>query len=318
MRGAWKIGSLRGMLSGAGLPLLRSSLLVGSFASVSCFSTGLDSLAPLHDLTEGSREGTSATGGRDPEFEGPLRVLSLNLAHGRADGPHQLLQSAASRRATLSSVAELLQRERPHVVGLQEVDGPSFWSGGFCHLERLASLTGLRFGAHGEHVFSRWLRYGTGLLSSLRLRGSDSFTFDPSPPTFSKGFTFGTLALSPGREVDLVSVHLDFSRTAVRLRQVDQMVDVLARRGRPLIIMGDFNASWDDPDSAVRSLATRLELTAHEPQASPRRRGVRTFPASQRRLDWILISQSLSFEHYEVLADVVSDHLPIVADIRWR
>jgi hypothetical protein len=112
-----KIRSPRGKLGVSAWPLLLSSLLASSFAPAYS-SAGPDGLASLHDLTDRSRVGSSATGGPDPELQGPLRVLTLNLAHGRADGPHQLLQSAASRRATLRRVAELLQREGPHVVGL--------------------------------------------------------------------------------------------------------------------------------------------------------------------------------------------------------
>jgi endonuclease/exonuclease/phosphatase family metal-dependent hydrolase len=36
-----------------------------------------------------------------------------------------------------------------------------------------------------------------------------------------------------------------------------------------------------------------------------------------KRLDWILISQELSFVDYTVLPDVVSDHLAVLATIGW-
>ena len=65
-------------------------------------------------------------------------ILTLNVAHGRKDGPNQLWQSAAAIRANLDLVSRLLTKAAPDVVGLQEADGPSFWSGGFDHVEYLA------------------------------------------------------------------------------------------------------------------------------------------------------------------------------------
>ena len=241
---------------------------------------------------------------------GTLRVLSLNLAHGRADGRHQLLQTSRHREHTLSRIAALFERERPDVVGLQEADGPSFWSGGFCHVESLARRSGFAFATHGAHVERRGLSYGTGLLSQLELADALACTFDRSLPTPAKGFTVATARLDDTL-IDIVSVHLDFLRARVRARQVARMVEVLSPRRRPLVVMGDFNSGWHDERSAVQGLANALQLVAHAPDDRSH-----TFPTFGSRLDWILVSPQLAFERHQVLPDVVSDHLPVVADIR--
>src|SRR5258708_3463709 len=49
-----------------------------------------------------------------------LRVFSLNLAHGRRDGEHQVLQSRVAIRSHLDRVAAVLRREAPDLVALQE------------------------------------------------------------------------------------------------------------------------------------------------------------------------------------------------------
>lgn len=242
-----------------------------------------------------------------------MRVLSLNVAHGRAEGRHQLLQSSSHRERTLSRIAALFEREQPDVVGLQEVDGPSFWSGGFCHVDTLARRSAFSFAVHGAHVERRGLRYGTGLLSRLELVDALACTFDRSLPTPAKGFTVATVRIDERAVVDVASVHLDFLRAKVRDRQVARMIEVLGPRRRPLVVMGDFNAEWHDERSAVQRLADALGLAAHAPDAA-----VETFPAFGTRLDWILISSELTFERHEVLPDILSDHLPVVADIRLR
>lgn len=253
--------------------------------------------------------------GTSPSARGArsLRVLSLNVAHGRADRTHQLLQSSRHRERALSRIADLLTREQPDVVGLQEADGPSFWSGGFCHVESLARRGGFGFAAHGAHVHGPGLRYGTGLLSRLELSAAIACTFERSLPTPAKGFTVATVYVDEQLPLDVVSVHLDFLRADVRARQVARMIEVLRARSRPLVVMGDFNAQWHDDRSAVSSLAAALGLASHAPDAR-----VPTFPATGARLDWILVSPELAFERHEVLPDVVSDHLAVIADIRVR
>jgi endonuclease/exonuclease/phosphatase family metal-dependent hydrolase len=77
--------------------------------------------------------------------------------------------------------------------------------------------------------------------------------------------------------------------------------------------MGDFNAQWHEESSAVERLASALGLRTHAPNAH-----APTFPARKARLDWILVSPHLEFERHEVLDDVVSDHLPVIADLRVR
>ncbi len=242
-----------------------------------------------------------------------VRVLSLNVAHGRADTSHQLLQSSQHRRQTLLRIAELLEREGADIVGLQEADGPSLWSGGFCHVASLARAGRFSFAAHGMHVQGPGLRYGTALLSHLELGDAVACTFRRSPPTPAKGFTVAAVNIDTQTTVDVVSVHLDFLHADVRARQVRQMAQVLACRRRPLIVMGDLNADWRDDNSAVHRLAVTLGLVAHSPHA-----GAPTFPANGARLDWILASPEFVFEHHAVLPDVVSDHFPIVADLRLR
>ena len=248
-----------------------------------------------------------------PPREGVLKVLTLNVAHGRSDGRNQIFQKTKKIRSNLDTIAKLLVRVSPDVAALQEADGPSFWSGGFSHVEYLASNAGFKFSTHGLHVDGAKISYGTALLSSRLLKDTLSITFEPTPPTFSKGFLVSAIEWpgEPEMQVDVVTVHLDFSRRSARRKQVAQMIAELKPRKRRLIIMGDFNCDWKRANSALRILARKLDLVAHQPEATD----LITFPKRKTRLDWILISREFRFEKYEVLSDVVSDHRAVVAEI---
>ena len=243
-----------------------------------------------------------------------LRLLTVNLAHGRSDGVHQLLLKESEIRTNLEAVARVLVDIEPDVVAVQEADGESLWSGNFDHLAYLAKSSKLPFYVRGEHVSGLGLSYGTGVLSSVPLTNARSVTFAASPPTFPKGFVATTASMNgPAgpKAVDVVSIHLDFSRASVRRDQVERLIAHFNTRERPLIVLGDFNCEWEDVASPLKELAERLGLRSYRPEASD----LETFPLTNRRLDWIFVSSEFEFGSYEVVSDAVSDHRAVVAEV---
>jgi endonuclease/exonuclease/phosphatase family metal-dependent hydrolase len=245
-----------------------------------------------------------------------LKVMTLNVAHGRGDGPNQVLQKGKSIRENLDEIAAVLRREGLDMAAVQEADGPSVWSGKVDEVSYLAEKAGFAYSVHGEHVKGMKICYGTGLLSMPALREPLAITFDASPPTLSKGFVVATVDWpgEPNIKVDVVSVHLDFLRKSVRGSQVEDMIDKLSSRGRPMIVMGDFNSEWKSKKSAVRAVAEGLNLKAYQPGSAD----MDTFPLLRRRIDWILISDELEFVMYKVLPDVISDHYGVVCEVRMK
>ena len=246
----------------------------------------------------------------------PLRVASLNLAHGRRDSLNQILVSTSSTRNNLTDIATFLRDNRVDIAALQEADAPSRWSGNFNHVSFLARSAEYPFYVHASQAKIGVANYGTGVLSKLPINKAIELTFAASPPTVNKGFTLAELSWSPGESrvesitLDVISVHLDFSRRSVRLQQITELRAVLAGRTNPLIIMGDFNSE---------SLATELQ-----PTGEGATRYLHTWPGDNealatykgKRLDWIVISSELEFVSYDVSAEVLSDHSLVIADIQ--
>jgi endonuclease/exonuclease/phosphatase family metal-dependent hydrolase len=246
-----------------------------------------------------------------------LKVLMLNLAHGRKDGLNQLLKSEAAIRRNLEEIATVLDKHSADVVALQEADAPSLWSGGFDHVALLAEQAGYPFYESSNQANSWFFSYGTALLSRVALSGVVHHTFRPSPPTMNKGYTLAQLIWKRDSgepvAVDVVSVHLDFSRKSVREQQSAELAQALAVRGNPLIVMGDFNSDWSADEQVVRALAERAELHVYRPDADD----LPTYSGS-KRYDWILISRHLEFVSLEVLPEILSDHSAVMAEIRMR
>ena len=246
-----------------------------------------------------------------------VRVVTLNMAHGRKDGKNQMLLKGETIRSNLVELAALLDRAEADVIALQEADAESAWSGKFNHVDFLAENSVYGCSHHGVHASNRMYDFGTALLSRHPFQGSFVHSFQPSRPTTTKGFSVAGLEWNPGGSrpepllLKFVSIHLDFSRRSVRRSQIDEMVAVLSGIDGPMVLMGDFNTDWQTGDSSLKYLAEQLELSVFEPHAD----GLSTYGDKGARLDWILISAELEFSKYAVFPEVVSDHYAVAAEI---
>ena len=248
----------------------------------------------------------------------PLRVMTINVAHGRKDRFHQaLIIFRSTIRSHLDEIADLIRRESPDVVALQEADGSCWWSGRLDHVQYIADKADMPYCYRGTHMRLFFLSYGTAILSKLPLVGSNSVSFPSSWPTPPKGFVVSSVQWN-GTDVDVVSLHLDFLRTSVQREQVGMLVETLSKRKKPLIVMGDFNCDWGDDTqwSPIQMLCEQLQLKAYRPKDNA---GLESYESRnpRHRLDWILISATEGgFLEYFTVPEVVSDHLAILSDIR--
>jgi endonuclease/exonuclease/phosphatase family metal-dependent hydrolase len=244
-----------------------------------------------------------------------LRVLTLNASHGRKTAWNQMLVSKKRTYENLDLIASLLAESNADIVALQEADAPSRWSGKFDHVDYLRNKTEYRCSLTGGHADTWLYTFGTALLTKSRMSEVESVSFPASPPTTTKGFVKTSIAWDvQGRTVlvTIVSVHLDFSRKSVRDKQIGILVEELKDTESSLIVMGDLNSRWEQKRSHVQQLAQALELKAYEPQNDL----LGTYKKTDgKRLDWILVSHDLTFSRYEVLPDIVSDHLAVYTEL---
>jgi endonuclease/exonuclease/phosphatase family metal-dependent hydrolase len=275
----------------------------------SCATTQLHSTPPVH-YDQNSSIPYHADQHSD---EHGLRVMTLNVAHGRGTSFHQLLQHSAKIVKNLDRINELMNQAAPDIVAFQEIDAPSFWSGNFNHVGYLASHSMFTRSIQASHVNAMRLSYGTALISRQEMSNPQAVTFNPSLTLVPTGFVVSTISW-PGRDsidIDVVSVHLDFMSGWVRKKQADELIAVLRARNNHVIIMGDLNSGWLPQDSAAQYLVEKLGLKAYQPE----NRNLITFPLLGRRLDWVLISAGLEFSSYEVIGTDISDHRGVLAEL---
>lgn len=292
---------MRKLVSGRSIVLLTLILFVsGSKAA----RTG-----PLEVSLDGTPAAAPATG--------TVRLVTWNVAHGRADAFHQALLPRDAVERNLGQIAEVLRHERPDLVALQEADGPSAWSGNFDHVSHLAGQSGFDFSFRGDHNPFGLRRYdlsaGTALVSRFPLDETLSAAFAANWRD-TKGFVVATVEIpGSGREIDVVSLHLDFLNPRERKDQILALAAAVEERNRPLVVLGDMNCEAEDAVAAFRLFEEHLGVRPYRPELQEP-----TFPAARpaRRLDWILISDELEFGDYRTLEPRLSDHLGVLAEVR--
>jgi len=228
------------------------------------------------------------------------RVMTYNIRMG-FDG-HGVPHPAATAR-----VVEALDVD---VVALQEVGRGWTVNGGV----DLVAWLHWRFPSYhlvyGPMNGDLW---GNVILSRYEIRDSGSVRFLVRESQFQRGLTWA-LVSSPGGDLLIINAHLAHDSAADRLAQAQ---DILAFwRGRErTILLGDFNEGPDSPP--IR----RLLAAGFEDALAPHGLGTTfTFPSVQpsERLDYIFVSRDLRSAAGTIQTTTASDHLPVLADIRFR
>lgn len=268
-----------------------------------------------------------ATTGQSWAAGEPLRVMSFNIRYGTApDG-----DNAWPKRRDL--VFDMLRKESPHFIGLQEVLRfqldelrealPEFGEVG------VGRDDGKEAGEYAAILYDR---------RRLEVLEDGTFWFAAAPalagtPTW--GSTFPRICTwmhvrdkVTGREFYLYNLHWDHQSQESREKSADILLERVASRKQsdePVVVTGDFNADETNP-AYLRLLADqRLGLTDTFRKLHPAEKLVRTFHGFQGgteggKIDAVLVSPDWKVSAAEIVRTrrgnvFPSDHYPVTATI---
>jgi endonuclease/exonuclease/phosphatase family metal-dependent hydrolase len=222
----------------------------------------------------------------------------------------------------IGRVAEVIARERPDVVALQELDVGRARTGGVDQALAIAGELGMHVQFHPAFNIAEEL-YGDAILSTapIEVRHAGALPTSPSVRGLEpRGALWVAVELDDCR-LQIVNTHLGLVPHEQRAQ-----ADALMSRAwlghpdctDPAILVGDFNATAQH--STYRRISSRLA----DAQAAVRRAGrrIRTFPSRMPmlRIDHVFVSRSVkvtaAYAPRHALARVASDHLPLVVDFR--
>lgn len=252
-----------------------------------------------------------------------LRILTLNIAHGRGLSTYQGFHGSRGIERNLQKIARLLEREDADIVTMQEVDESSHWNRHIHLLDFLKAEVGYSHSClkiHNRRVGRLPLAYGNAVLSRFPIEHADHRSFG-NATLGEKGFVY-TEHQFARRTLPVVNLHLDFRSRARRIRQVECLIDFLEAQlnkngGKDSllpIVCGDFNSRSNRAQDAVMHLYNYLQ--AHCAYELYPKKGC-TFPSLMpiRGLDFVIVPSGYKVIDCKIVRSYVSDHRPVLVDL---
>ncbi|WP_460634989.1 endonuclease/exonuclease/phosphatase family protein [Larkinella harenae] len=245
---------------------------------------------------------------KEPEI---LRVVSYNI---RIASP----PSKGWGFSDLPATAEVINRIKPDLVALQEVDAFTDRSGkGVDQAREIGARTGLHY--HFAKAIDRSNGdYGVAVLSRFPIEKAESYRLSvvsKHPDAEVRAVAAVTVKTPVGKLVFL-SAHLDHLSDQDRAYQIKQLNAILRKyRKLPVILGADLNTTPENP--VINGLTTYLEKPCTDCEW--------TFPADRpnRTLDYLMLSKKAARtfkrrSYATVNETYASDHLPLVMELSLK
>lgn len=233
-----------------------------------------------------------------------IRVMTYNIHVG----------IGMDKKLDLARIAEVINRQHPDLVGLQEVDRGVQRTQRIDEIAELAKLTKMDY-AFAFNLNYQGGQYGVAILSRTPIRATDHRLYQNTREAERRGFIRAEVKID-GRVVNFVTTHLDFQYEDGRLFEAQQLLAALKDVPGPLIVVGDFN---DTPAGDTVKLMHSLFDDAWAIRAPDE--GF-SYPADKpgKRIDYIFTRQSdgIKSKRAWVVETLASDHIPVVADLEIR
>lgn len=261
-------------------------------------------------LAAGGTAGTPAPSSPSPPpssgITRTLRVMSYNAHVG----------IGMDKRLDLRRVAEVIRREQPDLVGLQEIDRGTERTGRVDQIAELARLTGMHYAfAPNLNFQGGW--YGVAILSRFPLLASEHSRFLNRREAERRGYLRAEIEIG-GRPFGFVTTHLDHQHDDNRLFETEQLLRAVSDSDAPLVVAGDFN---DEPaGESYRLMLTRF-ADAWAARGAAGDNGL-TYPADRprKRIDYIFHAPPgrTRTRRAWVVESHASDHRALVAEIELK
>jgi endonuclease/exonuclease/phosphatase family metal-dependent hydrolase len=231
-----------------------------------------------------------------------LRVMTYNIHVG----------VGMDKKLDLKRIADVINRERPDLVGLQEVDRGVRRTEGKDEIVELAAMTRMEF-AFAPNLDYQGGKYGVAILSRWPIKATVHRMFENRREAERRGMIKAEIEIDR-KIVNFVTTHLDYQFEDGRLFETEQLMRLLEDAKGPLIVVADLN---DIPEgSAYKLMRTKFE----DAWITSRAKGDGfSYPADKpvKRIDHIFYrtGDRMRAKKAWVVTTLASDHVPVVAEL---
>ncbi len=229
-----------------------------------------------------------------------IRVMTYNT-HSGADPTGHL---------GLEAIAQVIERENPDVVGLQEISRGWVLNGSVDMLTWLAQRLDM-VPVFGPAADGQW---GNAVLTRLPVESFENIPLPTEDLLLKRAFMALELDRGAERPITVINTHYHNPSEGGAVREEQSAVILEYALDTPnTVIMGDFNAEHGDPEIdqyGSAGFGDVLDLTGVVPGYT------NPVPDPTRRIDYIFITPDLAASDGAVAPDEASDHLAVSAEIR--
>jgi endonuclease/exonuclease/phosphatase family metal-dependent hydrolase len=216
------------------------------------------------------------------------------------------------KKLDLRRIAEVINHERPDLVGLQEVDRGVERTQRIDEIAEIAKLTRMEY-AFAYNLSYQGGQYGVAVLSRFPIMAIDHRRYGNTREKERRGMIRVELDVQ-GRVVNFVTTHLDYQYEDGRVFEAKQLLQALDGIKGALIVVGDFN---DLPGAEAQKIMTSQFQDAWAETAASGD-GL-SYPADKpaKRIDYIFSRTvgGVRARRAWTINTLASDHLPVVADL---
>jgi len=217
------------------------------------------------------------------------------------------------KKLDLQRIADVINRERPDLVGLQEVDRGVKRTEGKDEIAELAAMTRMEY-AFAPNLDFQGGKYGVAILSRFPIKNTIHRMFENNREAERRGMLLVEVEVDR-KLLTFVTTHLDYQFEDGRLFETEQLMRHVGEVKGPLIVVADLN---DVPTgSAYQLMRTKFD----DAWVVSRAKGDGfSYPADKpaKRIDHVFSGPGVRAKKAWVVETLASDHVPVVAELELQ
>jgi endonuclease/exonuclease/phosphatase family metal-dependent hydrolase len=231
-----------------------------------------------------------------------LKVMSYNIHH--ANPPSKAKEGLID----VDAIASVINREKPDLVGLQELDNHTKRSGNIDEAALIGQKTGLHYQFFKSIDYDGG-DYGLAILSRYPIESYNKVNFPQKIKGEARILSYITVKIPGKGKITFANTHLDAQHPdSNRVVQVKRIMEEMNKQTGPIIITGDFNS--EPNKETIRILDQNFKRSCVDgcpftiPESNP-----------NKTIDYIAIKNAAwaVTEHKVIPETYASDHRPVTA-----